>query len=142
MNIWATALFGLLGSAGFLAGLVSLLTLRATRRRIVAESTQFHAKADETVASAARVFIGGAVDLVAPLRRQLGEAEKAATAATVRANLINRKLEHTEGRVTRLESKLDRLRSWIHDPYMTIEQLRARVPAPTGTNGTAAQPPS
>jgi len=113
VNVFLAALLGLIGTVlGGGGGLYALLTVRAARRRIVAQ-------ADETVAGAARVLIGGAADLVEPLKRELGE---------VRADLRQVRRD-----ADALDRQLRRLIAMIHDPYMTIDRLRVMVGEP-GTN--------
>jgi len=130
MNPWVTVVVALLGLLGTGGGIAALLTVRATRRKILAQASQIQADADESVAGAVKVLIGGAADLVAPLKREL---------AATRLDLVktHTSLSLVERRAAALERQMERLAHMIHDPYMTLERLRVMVPDP-GTNGAAS----
>jgi uncharacterized protein Yka (UPF0111/DUF47 family) len=125
---WLTVVFGAAGTLGGVGGgLVALLQVRATRRRIIAESQQLTAKADETVASTVKVLLGGAADLVQPLQRQLDATEK-------RCDELDRKLRSARSEADKLAVKLHRLVMAIHDPTVTVDRLRTMV-GPPSDNG-------
>jgi hypothetical protein len=120
MNPWlavALAVLTLLGTGG---GLVALLTVRVTRQQIVAKSAQIQANADETVAGAVKVLIGGASDLVEPLKRELADARVELRQARAEVAQVRRGCEL-------LEQRLARMVDMIHDPYMTLDRLRATL---------------
>ncbi len=123
-----TALLAALGTLGSLGGLGSLLTVRATRRRIVAESQQIKASADESIAGTVKVLLGGAADLVQPLQRQLDQAE-------ARADRLDTRLAQARRDAEELSVRLHRLVAAIRDPYITLDRLRAIVPADPDADG-------
>lgn len=117
-------LLGIIAAAGTGGGLYSLLTLRQ-------QKAQLEANADEAMAGAVKVILGAGVDLVQPLRAELAQAQLETT------RLRQETLE-MRSMTMQLESRLLRLVSMIHDPYMTLDRLRATVPMdPGGTNGNA-----
>jgi len=127
---WLTIAMGVLTLLGGGGGLYALLTLGATRRKILAEATSIKAGADETVADAAKVLIGGAADLVEPLKRELREVRVELAAVRREADMLERKAGH-------LDRTLTRLAAMIHDPYMSMDRLRAMVPEGSGGNGAS-----
>jgi chromosome segregation ATPase len=76
------------------------------------------------------------------LQQRVQDAEETTERTQQRMHEVEQEAEDTRQqlRAVRREAadlaeRIATLARWIHDPYMTMEALRARVPAPTGTNG-------
>lgn len=128
---WLTALLSVFAAIGGAGGLVSLAQIGPTKRRILAQAQQTAAKADETVAGTVRTLVGGAADLVQPLQRALDAAE-------LRADRINLQLREAWTEVDGLRREVQRIRTAIHEPAMTLDRLRAMVPVDVQDNGRSS----
>jgi predicted ATP-grasp superfamily ATP-dependent carboligase len=111
LTILIPAVFAALGGGG---GLYAFLTIGSTKRKVNAETVQIKATADETIADTVKVLIGGAADLVEPLKRELAEARLDIARLRQETNAI--------------ELRFRRLIVMIHQPAMTLPRLREMVP--------------
>lgn len=111
LAILSAGIPAVLGGGG---GLYAFLTIGSTKRKVNAETVHIKATADETIADTVKVLIGGAADLVEPLKRELAEA---------RAD-IGRLRQETAA----IEIRFRRLIVMIHQPAMTLLRLREMVP--------------
>lgn len=111
LAILVAAVPAVLGGGG---GIYAFLTIGSTRRKVNAETVQIKASADETIADTVKVLIGGAADLVEPLKRELAEARLD----------ISRLRQETSV----IEIRFRRLIMMIHQPAMTLPRLREMVP--------------
>jgi predicted ATP-grasp superfamily ATP-dependent carboligase len=105
---------GVLAALGGGGGLYAFLTIGSTKRKVNAETIQIKATADETIADTVKVLIGGAADLVEPLKRELAEARLDIARLRQETNAI--------------ELRFRRLIVMIHQPAMTLPRLREMVP--------------
>jgi predicted ATP-grasp superfamily ATP-dependent carboligase len=105
---------GVLAALGGGGGLYAFLTIGSTKRKVNAETIQIKATADETIADTVKVLIGGAADLVEPLKRELAEARLDIARLRQETNAI--------------ELRFRRLIMMIHQPAMTMPRLREMVP--------------
>lgn len=69
------------------------------------------------------------------LQERVQEAETSARNARVAAESVEAHMREVQRLADAILDKFDRVARWIHDPSMTIEVLRKRVPLPR--NGTS-----
>lgn len=131
---------GLFGAGG---GGYMLLTLRATRRKVEAEAEKISAGADQAIADTVKVLIGGAADLVEPLKRQLRETNAELHEHQVEFAAVRREHRVEMAELNRgfrqLDAFMHKVLSYIHTPDMEMDRLRILVPLThgygTATNG-------
>jgi hypothetical protein len=109
------------GAVGGLAGLAALVGA-LTRRRVV--------KAD-----AAETVTDTALELMTALKSDAKAAREDSAAARLDAQETHRQMSVVRQECEALAGKMRRLVAAIHEPLMTIEQLRAMVPLGLGSNG-------
>lgn len=105
------AVLGLLGAGG---GLYALLTVPQQRRKIDADASRI-------ISNTVEDLLGSARDQITFLKTELTETRQ----TVVRLH----KASNT------LEQRINGLIHMIHDPYMTIDRLRAMVPLGTSNDG-------
>jgi chromosome segregation ATPase len=115
------AVITVLGGGG---GIVALVTVGATRRKLIAQS-------DETVAGAVKVLMGGATDLVEPLRKALDSAEGRADKVNSQLREARTELDGLRLQVEAMAGQLRRLQRAILAPDATLEHLRSLIVDPT-----------
>lgn len=123
-----TIVVSVVGASVSSGGIVGIITARTARRK---------APADIAV-----MLTESAMRQVNELQERLADAERLTDSAAGRARAAEREVEnalievHQLRRVVAdLTDRVGQLVRWIHDPYMTIENLRLRVPPPTSDNG-------
>lgn len=112
-------------------GVVGIITARTARRKAPADI--------------AALLTETAMRQVNELQERLADADKHANDANAKARAAERDVEtawievHQLRRVvTDLTDRVERIAIWVHDPYMTIEQLRVRVPRPQSENSSGS----
>lgn len=124
----ATLVVSLVASSVSSGGIVGFVTARTARKK---------APADIAV-----MLTESAMRQVNELQERLADSERLMDSANAKARAAEREVEnamvemHQLRRVVAdLTDRVGQLVRWIHDPYMTIENLRLRVPPPTSDNG-------
>lgn len=133
------ALVGVLGGLfGVGGGGYMLLTLRQSRRKIEAEAEKISAGADRAVADTVKILIGGAADLVEPLKRQLREVNTELELNNRQIRDANVEMSRLRREFGELDSFVHRVLSYIHTPDMEMGRLRILVPLRRSYGGLAA----
>lgn len=125
-----TAVVSILGGGGLIGGITSIVA-PIVRRNVI--------KADvaKAITDAAGVLVNELQEELAITQTKMREATAEAEKSYTEARRATRALNLAMDKADELERKMMKMIGWIHDPYMTIEQLRVRIPNPTGENGTA-----
>jgi exonuclease VII small subunit len=90
---------------------------------------------------AAKTAIEASVQIVNELQEELTRARTQLDKVTDRAERASTAARHATRAMNLATDRLEQVIGWIHDPYMTIEQLRVRAPAGPGSNGIAGHLP-
>lgn len=125
MNPLWQAVIGAVAVVGGGAGVWSLLTLGATKRKLVAEAESLNAA---TVSSLSK----SALELMEPLRARVHELEAEAREARKEASEAREEISTLRTTVADLTAVLRAWRTAIIDPNANVEALRAMVATENG----------
>lgn len=98
-----TAIIAALGGS---AGLVMFFTLRATKRKLLAEAGKTTAEGDKTDAEAAEILARASAGMLSPFEATIASLSRQLAAANAEIEDLNRKLRAANKRVGELEDSV------------------------------------
>lgn len=112
-----------IGALGGSAGLVMFFTLRATKRKLLAEAGKTTAEGDKTDAEAAEILARASAGMLSPfeatiasLARQLAEANTQTEELTAKLRAANKRIGELEDSVEVLTRRMDHAAHPERDP--------------------------
>lgn len=124
-----------IGGGGIAGGVTSVVMPLIRRPSIRADAAQKLSDAAALVNEIQEEGQGYRQDASAA-RREAVEARREATEARRECEAAQRQMQELAAQAEGLAVKLRSMIAWIHDPGMSMERLRAMIPARPTTNGT------
>lgn len=121
MSDWVKLLIAVLGGGG-LAGIINGVISPLIRR-------------DAIGAQVEKDRVSAAMQIVNELQEEVKSARQETREVTKDAQEARRIIGRLDTEVSALRGRVSTIMEWIHEPDMTMERLRFRVPRPVGMNG-------